>query len=77
MGCQRKIPYRLIIFLVVMFCWMPGNRPASGNEPSQGITGQNDIYQWLAELESRISDSGNNTEPNKTGSSLFGVGNYD
>lgn len=66
MGCQRKIPYRLIIFLVVMFYWMPVNRPAIGNEPSQSITEQNDIYHWLAELESRIPNSGNNTEPNKT-----------
>lgn len=66
MGCLRKIPYRLIIFLVVMFCWMPGNRPALGNEPSQSITEQNDIYQWLAELEYRIPNPGNNTEPNKT-----------
>jgi type IV pilus assembly protein PilQ len=45
---------------------MPGNRPALGNEPSQSRTEQNDIYQWLAELESRVPNPGNNTEPNKT-----------
>ncbi|MGB9497560.1 MAG: hypothetical protein ACKVE3_06810 [Dissulfuribacterales bacterium] len=66
MGCQRKISCLLIVFWVVAFWWMPGNRPATGNEPYQGTPGQNDISRWLAELESRLPDSGNNTEPDET-----------
>jgi type IV pilus assembly protein PilQ len=66
MGCKRKISCLLIVFLVGVFWWMPGNRPAMGNEPSQSKSEQNDIYHWLAELESRIPNSGNNTEPDKT-----------
>jgi GTP cyclohydrolase I len=37
-----------------------------GNEPSQSRPGQDDISHWLAELQSRIPNSGNNTEPDKT-----------
>lgn len=66
MGCQRKILCLLIVFFVGVFWWMPGNRPAMGNEPSQSETGPNDISHWIAELESRLPDSGNNTEPDET-----------
>jgi len=66
MGCKRKISCLLIVFLVVVFWWVPGNRPAMGNEPSQSRPGQDDISHWLAELQSRIPNSGNNTEPDKT-----------
>ncbi len=45
---------------------MPGNRPAMGNEPSRSRTEQNDISHWVAELESRLPDSGINTEPDET-----------
>ena len=66
MGCQRKILCLLIVFFVGVFWWMPGNRPAMGNEPSQSKTGPNDISHWIAELESRLPDPGNNTEPDET-----------
>ncbi len=66
MGCKRKISCLLIVFLVGVFWWMPGNRPAMGNEPSQSEPKQNDISHWIAELESRLPDSGNNTEPDET-----------
>ena len=66
MGCKRKISCLLIVFLVGVFWWMPGNRPAMGNEPSQSETEQDDISHWIAELESRLPDSGNNTEPDET-----------
>jgi len=66
MGCKRKISCLLIVFLVGVFWWMPGNRPAMGNEPSQSEPEQDDISHWIAELESRLPDSGNNTEPDET-----------
>jgi type IV pilus assembly protein PilQ len=66
MGCQRKISCLLIVFLVGVFWWMPGNRPAIGNEPNQSGPEQNDISHWLAELESHIPNSGNDTEPDDT-----------
>ncbi|MEA1868168.1 MAG: hypothetical protein U9N19_08735 [Thermodesulfobacteriota bacterium] len=66
MGCKRKISCLLIVFLVGVFWWMPGNRPAIGNEPSQSEPEQEDISQWIDELESRLPDSGNNEEPDKT-----------
>ena len=37
-----------------------------GNEPSQNEPEQDDISHWIAELESRLPDSGNNTEPDET-----------
>jgi len=66
MGCKRKISCLLIVFLVGVFWWMPGNRPAMGNEPSQSEPEQDDISHWIAELESRLPDSGNNIEPDET-----------
>jgi type IV pilus assembly protein PilQ len=45
---------------------MPGNRPAMGNEPSQSEPEQDDISHWIAELESRLPNSENNTEPDET-----------
>ena len=66
MGCKRKISCLLIVFLVGVFWWMPGNRPAMGNEPSQNEPEQDDISHWIAELESRLPDSGNKTEPDET-----------
>ena len=66
MGCKRKISCLLIVFLVGVFWWMPGNRPAMGNEPSQSEPEQDDISHWIAELESRLPDSGNNAEPDET-----------
>ena len=66
MGCKRKISCLLIVFLVGVFWWMPGNRPAMGNEPSQSEPEQDDISHWIAELESRLPDSENNTEPDET-----------
>ncbi|MCD4755508.1 MAG: hypothetical protein K8R75_06860 [Deltaproteobacteria bacterium] len=66
MGCKRKISCLLIVFLVGVFWWMPGNRPATGNEPSRSRPEQNDISHWVAELESRLPDSGINTEPDET-----------
>ena len=66
MGCQRKISCLLIVFLVGVFWWMPGNRPAMGNEPNQSGPEQNDISHWVAELESRIPNSENDTEPDET-----------
>ena len=66
MGCQRKILCLLIVFLVGVFWWMPGNRSVLGNEPNQSRLEQNDISHWLTELESRLSNSGNYTEPDET-----------
>jgi type IV pilus assembly protein PilQ len=66
MGCKRKISCLLIVFLVGVFWWMPGNRPAMGNEPSQSEPEQEDISQWIDELESRLPDSENNEEPDET-----------
>jgi type IV pilus assembly protein PilQ len=66
MGCKRKISCLLIVFLVGVFWWMPGNRPAMGNEPSQSEPEQDDISHWIAELESRLPNSENNTEPDET-----------
>jgi len=66
MDCKRKISCLLIVFLVGVFWWMPGNMPAMGNEPSRSKTEQNDISHWVAELESRLPDSGINTEPDET-----------
>ncbi|MEA3386271.1 MAG: hypothetical protein U9Q89_07470 [Thermodesulfobacteriota bacterium] len=66
MGCKRKISCLLIVFLVGVFWWMPGNRPAIGNEPSQSKPEQEDISQWIDELESRLPDSENNEEPDET-----------
>ncbi|MCD4677965.1 MAG: hypothetical protein K8S18_18525, partial [Desulfobacula sp.] len=66
MGCKRKISCLLIVFLVGVFWWMPGNRPAIGNEPSRSKTEQDDISHWIDELESRLPDPENNTEPDET-----------
>ncbi|PXF57047.1 MAG: hypothetical protein C4B58_11270 [Deltaproteobacteria bacterium] len=66
MGCKRKISCLLIVFLVGVFWWVPGNRPAIGNEPSQSEPEQEDISQWIDELESRLPDSENNEEPDET-----------
>ncbi|MDL1957787.1 MAG: hypothetical protein LWX01_05610 [Deltaproteobacteria bacterium] len=66
MGCQWKISCLLIVFLVGVFWWMPGNRSVLGNEPNQSRPEQNDISHWLTELESRPPNSGNNTEPDET-----------
>jgi type IV pilus assembly protein PilQ len=66
MGCKRKISCLLIVFLVGVFWWTPGNRPAMGNEPSQSEPEQDDISQWIDELESRLPDSENNEEPDET-----------
>ena len=66
MGCQRKISCLLIVFLVGVFWWMSDNRPAMGNEPNQSRPEQNDISHWIAELESSLPSSGNNTGPDET-----------
>ncbi|MCK4425566.1 MAG: hypothetical protein KAV69_02380 [Deltaproteobacteria bacterium] len=65
MGCKRKISCLLIVFLVGVFWWIPGNRPAMGNEPSQSEPEQDDISHWIAELESRLPDSENSTGPDE------------
>ncbi|MBW1671109.1 MAG: tetratricopeptide repeat protein [Deltaproteobacteria bacterium] len=66
MGCQRKISYLLIVFLAGVFWWMSDNSPAMGNEPNQSRPEQNDISHWIAELESSLPNSRNNTEPDGT-----------
>ena len=66
MGCKRKISCLLIVFLVGVFWWMQDNRPAMGNEPSQSRPELDDVSHWIAELESRLPDSGINTEPDET-----------
>lgn len=57
MNFQRRILCLLIIIFLGVFWWVPGDRPAIGNESGQGEGLSKDISHWIAELESRVSDS--------------------
>ena len=54
MECRRKTSYLLILFLVGLFWWIPGNRSVMGRGPIQDGPAQKDISHWLTELKTRL-----------------------